>query len=159
MASPKSLPSSSNLSRLKLQFPLWFQQQQSFLSSLSCLDVIFSLGYLESHLCLYCSEVNYGFEGSLYAESSPLLYHGFLLSGIHTFHFQPFYLSHTLSSDPSGKKDSGFFCLSSSTLCGVQPGNLLRGQTPFFHGPNASLFLPTSGHCSVPSNSSFLYFV
>ena len=30
------------------------------LSSLSFLDVIFSLGYLESYLCLYYSEVNDG---------------------------------------------------------------------------------------------------
>ena len=37
--------------------------------------------------------LNYGFERSLYAELSLLLHQGFLASGIHTFHFQPFYLS------------------------------------------------------------------
>ena len=90
--------------------------------------------------------LNYGFERSLYAELSPLLHHGLLASGIHTFHFQPFSLF--LQAEMTVR----FFCLSSSTLCSVQPGNLLRGQAPFFQGPNAPLFLPTSG--SVFSNSS-----
>ena len=51
------------------------------------------------------------------------------------------------STYPSGRNDCRFSCLRSSTLCSVQPGNLLRGQAPLFQGPNAPLCLPTSGHC------------
>lgn len=49
-------------------FPPVVPLLQSFLSSFSYIDIIFSLGYLESHSCLYCSEGSEGFKWSLFAE-------------------------------------------------------------------------------------------
>ena len=93
--------------------------------------------------------LNYGFERSLYAELSPLLRDGFLASGIHTCHFQPFCLS------LQAEMTVGFLAYVLAPCVACSLGISSEDKLPSFKGQTLP-FLPASGHCSVLSNSSII---